>query len=85
MNRENFERSIAIVESEDVERVIAYRDVQGRPWRNSIRDILLHVVNHSSYHRGQVALLLGQEGKTPPVTDYIVLLREGNPQGPAGD
>ena len=37
---------------------------------------MLHVVNHSSYHRGQMALLLGQEGKSPPATDYIFYLRE---------
>ncbi|MBI3466927.1 MAG: hypothetical protein HY000_28265 [Planctomycetes bacterium] len=47
-------------------------------YRNTVCDILIHVVNHSSYHRGQLAILLGQEEKTPPVTDYIAYLRDAD-------
>src|SRR5574341_1416503 len=35
-----------------------------------------HLVNHSSYHRGQVVTLLRQLGSTPPTTDLIVYYRE---------
>lgn len=44
---------------------------------NSVADILFHVVNHSTYHRAQVATELREGGITPPVTDYIILKREG--------
>ena len=37
--------------------------------------IVLHVVNHGSYHRGQVATLLRQSGLTPPATDLIMFYR----------
>jgi hypothetical protein len=32
------------------------------------------VVNHSTYHRGQVAAMLRQVGTAPPPTDYLVFV-----------
>lgn len=40
----------------------------------SLVQTMQHVLNHSTYHRGQVALLLRQLGHTPPATDYRVFL-----------
>jgi uncharacterized damage-inducible protein DinB len=34
------------------------------------------VINHATYHRGQLATLLRQLGRTPPSTDYVRYLRE---------
>jgi len=39
-------------------------------------DIMLHVVNHTSYHRGFVADLLFQVPARPPLTDLPIYLRE---------
>ena len=39
-------------------------------------DILFHVVNHTSYHRGFVADLFFQVPLRPPLTDLPVFLRE---------
>jgi uncharacterized damage-inducible protein DinB len=39
-------------------------------------DVLLHVVNHSTYHRGQLTTMLRQVGATPVSTDLIVFKRE---------
>jgi len=39
-------------------------------------DILLHVVNHKTYHRGYVADMLYQAGSRPPVMDLPVYLRD---------
>jgi uncharacterized damage-inducible protein DinB len=41
---------------------------------------LLHLVNHASYHRGQVVSLMRQMGYVPPSTDLIVFLLEQAPQ-----
>jgi uncharacterized damage-inducible protein DinB len=76
LNAENYRRSLELLQSEDVERVVEYRDTKGNSHRSRVRDSFLHVVNHSSYHRGQLALLLGQEQKAPPATDYILYVRE---------
>ncbi len=42
----------------------------------SIEDILLHVCNHATYHRGQLITLGRQQGlNKPPRTDYIYYIR----------
>jgi len=39
-------------------------------------EMLLHVVNHGTYHRGLVADMMYQAGVTPPTTDLPVFLRD---------
>lgn len=38
----------------------------------SLADTLQHLLNHSSYHRGQIASLLRQTGYAPPAIDFLV-------------
>ena len=61
----------------DPETVIEYISTDGGTHRNSIHDILLNVTNHSTYHRGQIATQFKRHGITPPSTDYVVLVRDG--------
>jgi uncharacterized damage-inducible protein DinB len=35
-----------------------------------------HLINHSTFHRGQIITLMRQHGVKPPVTDLIVFYRE---------
>jgi uncharacterized damage-inducible protein DinB len=43
-----------------------------------INDILLHVVNHASYHRGQLVTMLRQAGVADiPSTDFYAYTRQG--------
>lgn len=51
---------------------IDYRNVKGEAFRASLADLITHVVNHSTYHRGQVATLLRQLGGTLVATDFIL-------------
>jgi uncharacterized damage-inducible protein DinB len=55
---------------------VSYRDFRGEPCKFSLAETIQHLLNHSSYHRGQAVTLLRQLGKTPPATDYLVFLRE---------
>lgn len=57
-----------------LERVIAYRNLAGEEWRYPLWQMLQHVVNHSSYHRGQVTTLLRQVGALPVATDFLVFI-----------
>lgn len=41
----------------------------------SVGEMLLHVVNHSTYHRGYVADMLYESGSTPPTMDLPVYIR----------
>jgi uncharacterized damage-inducible protein DinB len=43
--------------------------------------VLRHVVNHATYHRGQVASKLKRLGVEPPMTDLIFWAFEQIPQG----
>lgn len=60
----------------DLDRPLDYRTLAGDPFRNRLADLLVHVVNHSSYHRGQLTTMLRQVGATPVATDFVVFKRE---------
>ena len=55
---------------------LAYRNTKGEPFTNPLGQLLRHVINHSTYHRGQLTTMLRQLGTTPPSTDLIVFIRE---------
>lgn len=46
-----------------------FESFQGRPLELSLGEMMQHVVNHSTYHRGQVVTLLRQLDQVPPGTD----------------
>ena len=60
----------------DFERPVSYRTLAGQAFTDPLGHLMRHVVNHSTYHRGQVATQLRQLGHTPPNTDLIRYLRE---------
>lgn len=57
--------------TEDFNRQLTYNNYVGDPYVNNVEMIMIHLVNHSSYHRAQVALLLRQKGFEPINTDFI--------------
>jgi uncharacterized damage-inducible protein DinB len=61
----------------DLERLVSYENPPGTRWTYALGDMVQHLVNHSTYHRGQVAAMLRQLGNAPPATDYLVYLDEG--------
>ncbi len=56
----------------DLAREVPFRSLEGHPRRQTVRDMLVHVVNHSTYHRGQAATILRQLGAAAPETDFVV-------------
>jgi uncharacterized damage-inducible protein DinB len=67
---------VAGLDDGDVARPVTYRLFSGAVDTRPLGELLRHVVNHATYHRGQVVTMLRQLGKTPPPTDYIRWLRE---------
>jgi uncharacterized damage-inducible protein DinB len=49
------------------------------PAKISVRHALTQAAMHSHYHRGQNATRLRELGGVPPMTDFIVRLRNGQP------
>jgi uncharacterized damage-inducible protein DinB len=56
--------------------VLAYKDTKGNPYSQPIWQLVLHVVNHGTHHRGQVSGFLRALGHTPPPLDLTAYHRE---------
>jgi uncharacterized damage-inducible protein DinB len=67
---------LANTNAQGMTRVIGYKNSKGESWSNSIQDILMHVVMHSAYHRGQIAADMRAAGHTPAYTDFIYAVRQ---------
>jgi uncharacterized damage-inducible protein DinB len=61
--------------SQDLQAPLIFRTMQGAESQLPLWQIVMHLVNHGSYHRGQVATMLRQSGITPPGTDLITFYR----------
>jgi uncharacterized damage-inducible protein DinB len=66
-----------ILDEADLSEEISYLTGKGDRFTNTVSDILFHVVNHSTYHRGQIASIFRKNDVQPPVTDFIFYKREG--------
>jgi uncharacterized damage-inducible protein DinB len=64
--------------SESLEAMLPFRATQMR-----LAQLMQHLANHSTYHRGQVALMMRQLGAEPAATDFHVFLVEGCREGAA--
>jgi len=78
LNTENYENTHKILTERDINTIIDYTTSSGKPFSNSIKDILFHLINHSTYHRAQIATELKNSGIEPENTDYIFYKRLTN-------
>jgi uncharacterized damage-inducible protein DinB len=58
---------------DDIQRDFPYRNMAGNPYSAPLGEQMAHVVNHATYHRGQLTTMLRQAGATPPSTDLVNL------------
>lgn len=58
--------------AEQILQAVEYTNRRGETWRYPLWQQLYHVINHSTYHRGQVATMLRQLGAEPAPTDLLV-------------
>ncbi len=64
-------------DQEALDRVIEYRFLSGQATASRIVHILQHVVNHGTYHRGQLTTMLRQLDAAPPASlDLIAYYRQ---------
>jgi uncharacterized damage-inducible protein DinB len=60
----------------DLERELPYKTLKGDPFVQPVKELLLHLFNHATYHRGQLVTMLRQVGvEKIPQTDYVVFSR----------
>jgi uncharacterized damage-inducible protein DinB len=77
--REQDARLLEFVRSlrqEDLDRVVEYKTIKFGVYANPMWQSLQHVVNHGTYHRGQVTTMLRQLGAEPILTDLMHFYRQ---------
>jgi uncharacterized damage-inducible protein DinB len=60
------------VKPDDVKKAIRYKSLAGQAFEAPLWQLVQHVANHSTYHRGQVVAFLRQLGAKPLATDLVV-------------
>jgi len=75
-NADAYQQFLHDLTETDFDRAISYKNTKGVSFSTSIRDILTHVANHGTYHRGHIATLLRAAGQEPINTDFITFTRE---------
>lgn len=71
INRSLHQNTLDILEKSDLNQIISYKTTKGLDFSDAVQDILIHMVNHSTYHRGQVTMMLREEVDEAFATDYI--------------
>jgi uncharacterized damage-inducible protein DinB len=61
----------------DLAQTVSYQNSRGETWSSRKDDILMHLITHSAYHRGQAATAVRAAGFTPAYTDFIHSIRQG--------
>jgi uncharacterized damage-inducible protein DinB len=74
-NAGGYARLLQELDDADLAADVVYANSQGVPYRNTMSDILMHVVLHGSYHRGQIASAVRAAGLQPVNTDFIAFAR----------
>ena len=69
----NFARGVT---QSDLDRVMEYKTLKFGVYSNPLWQSMQHLVNHGTYHRGQVTALLRQLGAQPILTDLMHFYRE---------
>jgi uncharacterized damage-inducible protein DinB len=67
--------ALTTLSPENLRQLVSYVNTQGSAYETATHDILLHVFNHGTYHRAQIARDLRQQCFTPINTDYITYAR----------
>ena len=60
----------------DLDRVMEYKTLKFGVYSNPLWQSMQHLVNHGTYHRGQVTTLLRQHSAQPILTDLMHFYRE---------
>lgn len=62
---------MAGLSEEALERPVTCVSTRGQTWSYTLWRMMLHLLQHQSYHRGQVTALLRQLGVQPPKVDFL--------------
>ncbi|MEO6523564.1 MAG: DinB family protein [Mucilaginibacter sp.] len=63
------------LQADDFEGRVTYTNSSGETYNTQLSDLLAHVINHGTHHRGQIMTLMKEEGFVLPNIDYITFVR----------
>jgi uncharacterized damage-inducible protein DinB len=65
---------VSKISDESLQELVEYQNFQGEVWEYTLWQMMQHMVNHSTYHRGQIAAMMRQLGAVPPSLDFLVYI-----------
>lgn len=71
LNKSNHEQSLSLLLRFPMTHLVSYTNSEGKSYAKPFEAILFHIINHSTYHRGQLVSELKAAGLAPISTDYI--------------
>jgi uncharacterized damage-inducible protein DinB len=74
--RSSWREYLAGLTDAELERKFEYQSLDAGRFRNRVEEIMTQLFGHSSYHRGQMAVLVKAAGGTPAITDFVYWCRE---------
>ncbi|MFY0624715.1 MAG: damage-inducible protein DinB [Reichenbachiella sp.] len=75
LDTKNYQNTLDIIDSRELSESISYNNSKNESFENSLQDILFHVNNHHTHHRGQLISDIRQSGFAPIPSDYIFFKR----------
>ncbi len=73
--RGQMDRFVLSLTEEKLQSQLSYKDLKGNAYTQVLWQQMQHLINHSTYHRGQVVTMLRQHGVKPVATDLIAYYR----------
>lgn len=68
---------VLALNDQDENSIINYANMKREKFSTPVYDIIIHCMNHSTFHRGQIITMLRQVEKTELLsTDYIIYVRQ---------
>jgi len=67
---------LATLDETTVRQELSYARMSGERHSQPLHEVLRHVANHGTYHRGQLAMMLRMLGRVPPGTDLVLWYQE---------
>lgn len=74
-NEKSIATFLANLTEADLDHSVAYENSSGKEFKNSIKDVLMHVALHGQYHRGQINARLRANDFEPVNVDFITFVR----------
>lgn len=76
LHKDNMTDTQFILDNWSLDATVHYQNSRGAAFEGKVSDILFHIINHATYHRGQIAIDCRQHGLASLLTDYIFYKRQ---------